>query len=73
MTASLIPMVMDENPALPTLLNLDQTLKKLVRMDILFVSQRKNQTIGACLSRKSIVLVELQAVRKERNHCQSDS
>ena len=55
-TTCLIPMVMDQNPALPNmgsiihkykhLLNLDPALKKLVRADSVFVSHRKNQTIG---------------------------
>ena len=52
-------MVMDQNPALPNmgsiihkykhLLNLDPALKKLVRADSVFVSHRKNQTIGGML------------------------
>jgi len=58
-TTCLIPMVMDQNPALPNmgsiihkykhLLNLDPRLKKLVRADSVFVSHRKNQTIGGML------------------------
>ena len=58
-TTCLIPMVMDQNPALPNmgsiihkykhLLNLDPALKKLVRADSVFVSHRKNQTIGGML------------------------
>ena len=58
-TTCLIPMVMDQNPALPNmgsiihkykhLLNLDPALKKLVRADSIFVSHRKNQTIGGML------------------------
>ena len=58
-TTCLIPMVMDQNPALPNmggiihkykhLLNLDPALKKLVRADSVFVSHRKNKTIGGML------------------------
>ena len=58
-TTCLIPMAMDQNPALPNmgsimhkykhLLNLDPALKKLVRADSVFVSHRKNKTIGSML------------------------
>ena len=58
-TTGLIPMVMDHNPALPNmgsiiyrhkhLLNLDPDLSTLVRPDRVFVSNRKNQTIGGML------------------------
>ena len=60
-TTCLLPMVMDQNPALPNmgsiihrykhLLNLDPALKKLVRPEsvLLFVSHRKNRTIGDML------------------------
>ena len=58
-TTCLIPMVMDQNPALPNmgsiihrykhLLNLDPALKKLVRPESVFVSHRKNRTIGDML------------------------
>ena len=71
----LIPMVMDQNPALPNmgsiihkykhLLDLDPALKKLVRADSVFVSHRKIKTIGGMLVSLytiSTVLVELQAV-----------
>ena len=55
----MVNMVMDQNPALLNmgsiinkykhLLNLDPALKKLVRADSVFVSHRKNQTIGGML------------------------
>ena len=58
-TTCLIPMVMDHNPALPNmgsiihrykhLLSLDPALKTLIRPDSVFVSYRKNQTIGGML------------------------
>ena len=58
-TTSMIPMVMDHNPALPNmgsiihrhkhLLNLDPGLSSLVRSDCVFVSYRKNKTIGDML------------------------
>ena len=58
-TTCLIPMAMDQNPALPNigsiidrykhLLNLDPALKKLVRPESVFVSHRKNRTIGDML------------------------
>ena len=58
-TTGLIPMVMEHNPALPNmgsiiykhkhLLKLDPGLSKLVRPDCVFVSYRKNRTIGDLL------------------------
>ena len=58
-TSTMIPMVMDHNPALPNmgsiihkykhLLSLDPGLSSLVRPECVFVSYRKNKTIGDML------------------------